>query len=606
MNLYDAQTVDSCNWPDTPEGRMARDFIVPLVKHGSTAYVTDRTTFQVLALEELRLPLAVNDTEYDNSALHSTFSRYITLQMTGVTAEAFGAARAAVMRGAMHTVGALLKAAGINKVVLVDHWLVLRNVHSQPTGEQVDRITAFLAERFPHHAIVFCALNPAGYAPLLNTLVERGYALLYAAHTRMTLPLQEVSKQVRENRRRDARLLEASGYRVVDGREVPDCEPRLEELYRALNGGKYHTNLQFTQEWYRWTLRQGLLTYKLAVKDGRVDGFYAHHVSQGVLFSPLFGYDLSLPQELGLYRGLVFQLMNDALDVGLTIELGPGADPFKSMRGSVPLPRWSAVYTEHLSGPRRLAWRALQRYANDAVRPPTVAMLRKVDGDAVVGFGPPQTPLASPLGQTPLEAARKVREQLDALEAALDAAASLPGDARLQALAPLSQTLHNWPQPMSRVVALRERLTKLEHEARRKPARPAEPQGPTPAEHARQLLESATRWGDTALVAAHLGEAPAPHLKALVEALRGAAGSVGVVLTATRGDKVVLVTAASAALRGLGLDAGQLMAAAAPCVDGKGGGSLDVAWGGGSRADGVDAALDAARSRVCTHLGVES
>ncbi|RKG82190.1 hypothetical protein D7W79_03235 [Corallococcus exercitus] len=602
MTLYDADTVDACSWPETPQARLARDYFVPLMKRGSTTFLSDRTTLRLVAMDDLRIPLAINDAEYDNSPLHSTWVRYIGLPVAAVTAETYGAARAVVMRGVMRTLGAMLKAARIDKCVYVDHWLVLRNLHVSLDEAQVERLTAFLVEQFPGHAIVFPAINPASASPLLNTLAARDYGFVYAAHTRMTLPTQDVSRQVRENRRRDGRLLEAAGYRIVDGREMPDCAPRLRELYRSLNADKYHSTLDYTEELFAWTLREGIFQYKLAVKDGRVDGFYATHTSQDVVWSPMFGYDLALPQELGLYRGLVHRLMQDALEVGLTIELGPGSDPFKSLRGSQPVPRWSAFHVKHLSGFRQYAWRTLQRYVNGGVRPAANAMLKKIDGDAAVGFGPLTLPFTPPTGQTPREAARALREQVDGLEAAVEAAARLEGEVRLQALSPLSQTLHNWPQPMPRVVALRERLTRLEQEARRKPVQAAAPMSVPPEDQARQLLQDAARWGDTSLVAAHLGEAPAPHLKALVEALRQAAGSVGVVLTATRGGKVVLVTAASEALRGRGVDAGQLMAQAAPCVDGKGGGSPEVAWGGGSRADGIDAALTATRRFVESRL----
>ncbi|NOK16542.1 DHHA1 domain-containing protein [Corallococcus carmarthensis] len=602
MTLYDADTVDACSWPQTPQARLARDYFVPVMKRGSTAFLSDRTTLRLVAMDDLRIPLAINEAEYGNSPMHSTWVRYIGLPVAAVTAETYGAARAVVMRGAMRTLGAMLKAARIDKCVYVDHWLVLRNLHVSLDEAQVERLTAFLAEHFPGHAIVFPAINPASASPLLNTLAARDYGFVYAAHTRMTLPTQDVSRQVRENRRRDGRLLEAAGYRVVDGRELPGCAPRLRELYRSLNADKYHSTLDFTEEFFAWTLREGIFQYRLAVKDGRVDGFYATHVSDDVVWSPLFGYDLSLPQELGLYRGLVHRLMQDALEVGLTIELGPGADPFKSLRGSQPVPRWSAFHVKHLSGFRQYAWRTLQRYVNGGVRPAANAMLKKIDGDAAVGFGPLTLPFTPPTGQTPREAARALREQVDALEASLESAARQEGEARLRELAPLSQALHNWPQPMPRVVALRERLTRLEQDARRKPAQAVAPASESPADQARRLLQDATRWGETMLVAAHLGELPAPHLKALVEALRQAAGSVGVVLTATRGGKVVLVTAASDALRGQGVDAGQLMAQAAPCVEGKGGGSPEVAWGGGSRADGIDAALAATRRFVESRL----
>ncbi|RKH48737.1 GNAT family N-acetyltransferase [Corallococcus sp. AB050B] len=599
MTLYDADTVDACSWPETPQARLARDYFVPVMKRGSTAFLSDRTTLRLVAMDDLRIPLAINEAEYGNSPLHSLWVRYIGLPVQAVTAEAYGAARAVVMRGAMRTLGAMLKAARIDKAVYVDHWLVLRNLSVSLDEAQVERLTAFLVERFPGHAIVFPAINPANASPLLNTLAARDYGFLYGSHTRMTLPTQDVSRQVRENRRRDGRLLEAAGYRIVDGRELPDCAPRLRELYRSLNADKYHSTLDFTEEFFAWTLREGIFQYWLAVKDGRVDGFYATHVSDDTVWSPLFGYDLSLPQDLGLYRGLVHRLMQDALEVGLTIELGPGADPFKSLRGSQPVPRWTAYYVKHLSGFRQYAWRTLQRYVNGGVRPAANAMLKKIDGDAAVGFGPLTLPFTPPTGQTPREAARAMREQVDALEAQLESAARLEGEARLRALSPLSQTLHNWPQPMPRVVALRERLTRLEREARRKPE-----QAVSPEVQARQLLQDATRWGYTTLIAANLGEVAAPHLKALVEALRRElAGIVGVVLLATRGDKVVLATIASDALRSVGMDAGQLMAQAAPCVEGKGGGSPEVAWGGGSRADGIEAALSATRRFVESRLG---
>ncbi|MBN8226487.1 hypothetical protein JYK02_03075 [Corallococcus macrosporus] len=603
MTLYDAATVDACTWPQTPEARLARDYFVPLMKRGSTTFLSDRTTLQLVAMDDLRIPLAINEAEYGNSPLHSTWVRYIGLPVAAVTAETYGAARAVVMRGAMRTLGAMLKAARIDKCVYVDHWGLLRNLHARLDEAQVERLTAFLVEQFPGHAILFPAINPASASPLLNTLAAKDYGFVYASHTRMTLPTQEVSRQVRENRRRDGRLLEAAGYRIVDGREMPDCAPRLRELYRSLNADKYHSSLDYTEELFAWTLREGLFQYRLAVKDGRVDGFYATHTSQDVVWSPMFGYDLALPQELGLYRGLVHRLMQDALEVGLTIELGPGADPFKSLRGSQPVPRWTAFHVKHLSGFRQYAWRTLQRYVNGGVRPAANAMLKKIDGDAAVGFGPLTLPFTPPTGQTPMDSARALREQVDALEAALESAARLEGEARLRELSPLSQKLHNWAQPMPRVVALRERLTRLEQEARRKPAQAATPVSVSPADQARQLLQDATRWGYTSLVAAHLGEVPAPHLKALVEALRrDLVGIVGVVLTATRGDKVVLATIASDALRSVGMDAGQLMAQAAPCVEGKGGGSPEVAWGGGSRADGVEAALSATRHFVESRL----
>lgn len=125
------------------------------------------------------------------------------------------------------------------------------------------------------------------------------------------------------------------------------CSPAGRAVPR-LNGEKYATNIQLKVSFFEAALRDGTLQFRLAVKDGRIDGFYGYAVSEDVLFAPVFGYDLDLPQKLGLYRGLLYHLTQDALDRGLAVELGGGADAFKSMRGDKPVPRYSAVYFRHL------------------------------------------------------------------------------------------------------------------------------------------------------------------------------------------------------------------------------------------------------------------
>jgi DHHA1 domain/Acetyltransferase (GNAT) domain len=606
MVLYDESTLEQVPWPDTPEGRFARAYLTPLMQRGSAAFVSDRTTLRLVELDGLIIPLAINDAEYDNSPMLSNFARYVTLQIHAIKRGNWGPVYGRLVSGVLHGVGGMLKAARVDRCVYVDHWLVLRNMGVLLSEEQAQRLTRFLVERFPQHAIVFQALSLATHSPLLNTLKGSGYDCVYAFHTRLLLPYKaEVSRQVRENRRRDARLLEASGYQLVDGKDMPGCAPRLTELYRFLNEEKYSTNQRMSPEFFETALRDGTLHFRLAVKGGRIDGFFAYVVCQDVLFAPVFGYDVNLPQELGLYRGLVHQLIQEAMDRGVAVELGAGADQFKSMRGDKPMPRYSAVYTQHLPGWRQAGWGMLRRFANGSLLAANRGVLRQVDGDGVVGFdGEPETFVSPTL--SPREAAELLRQELGSLERALEEASRLEGEALARALAPLAEKLHNWQQPSRRVVELREKLERLEQRQRReanaRSKAPAEKGAPA-ADLARQLLEGATKLGDALLVANHQGEASSQQLRALADSLRQSAGCAAVVLTATRGGKVVLVTAVTQALLQRGVDAGQLMAQAAPSVEGKGGGAPEIAWGGGSRPEGIDAALEAARHFLQARLG---
>ncbi|HYO55996.1 hypothetical protein [Archangium sp.] len=604
MILYDENNIADAPWPDTEEGRKARGFLVPLFQQGTQAFFEDHTTLRLLALDDLLIPLSINDAEYDNSYFFSIFARYITSQRAALKTGKWSPLARFAMDSALWSLGALLQGARINKVVQVDNWPTLRNMGAPLTVDQVRRLTQFLTSRYPQYAIVFPALSTATHSPLLNHLKASGYAFAFMTHTRVLLPHGvELSRKVRENRRRDARLLEASGYRLVDGRDMPGCAPRLAELYRMLNREKYSTNPSISPAFFEAALRGEMIQFRLLVKDGRIDTFYGFHVKGDVLFSPAAGYELSIPQELGLYRILNNLLMQEALDRGLAIETGGGADEFKSLRGDRPVPRYNAVYCAHLPSYRQAGWRLVQRLANDNLLPVVRSLLRQIDGDDVAGFdGLPDT--FAPPFSSPRESVARLDEALESLRGELEAVSGLEPKELAIRLPGLAKKLEDWPSPPRRLAELRGRFEQLEqrvHEEKRSKRVSSRAQR---AQEARQLLESASKLGDTLLVASHLGAASSQHLRTLAEGLRKSASQSAVVLTAAQGGTVVLVTAAAQELIQRGVDASQLLRRVASAVEaGNEAGGPELAWAEGSRPEGLSAVPDAARRYLQERLG---
>ena len=603
MKLHDARDIASAPWPDTQEGREARDFLVPLFQQGTGAFFSERADFRLLEMDGRLIPLAFNTAQYGNSGLFSVHARYITNQRVAIAAnDAFGPVKGRVLSGVLQGLGGVLRAARINRCIHVDHWPTLRNTAPPLTVDPVRRLTDFLTERFPGHALVFSALSPATHAPLLDALADAGYCALYTTYTRMCLPHGDTAldRKARENRRRDARLLEGSGYQFVDPRDVPGCAPRLAELYRMLNREKYRTNPDCRPEYFEAALRGGPMRLRALVKDGRIDVFYGFTVMGDVVYSPVAGYDLAVPQDVGLYRILNSLLLKEAVDRGLALETGAGADDFKSLRGDRPVPRYGAVYTRHLPRYRQEGWKLLVRFANGSLLPAARGHVRRIDGDAVAGFDAIPSRFAPPF-LSPRESVAQLREALDAVEAGLDAAGALEGEARALRLAELSRKLEEWPSPPLRVSELRGKLGRmmqqLQGEKRRTSPRAQR------AELTRSLVASAVKLGDTPLVLGHLGESSAQHLRAVADAVRKAATSSVVVLTGTQGGTVVLVTAAPAELLPRGVDAAGLLAQVTPAVEGRGEGGPELAWGEGTRPEGVTAALEAARQFLHLRLG---
>ncbi|RKH56577.1 hypothetical protein [Corallococcus llansteffanensis] len=603
MILYDEANIDTAPFPDTEEGRAAKGFLVPLVRHGPQPWFDDRARMLLLGMDDLLIPLSLTEGSGNNSYLFSMYERYIGSQRRAIKTGNWKPLAGFTASTALWGVGAVMKATRLDKCIQVDTWPSLRNMGANLTADQTRRMTEFLTAQFPAYALAFMALNPATHSPLLNALKGQGYEFSYMTHTRMLLPFGlELDRRARENRRRDARLLETSGYQLVDARDVPGCAPRLAELYRMLHREKYTTNPPVNVAYFEDALKGTLIPLRLLVKDGRIDMFYGIAVKDDVVYSPVSGYDLSVPQEVGLYRLLNNLLMMEALDRGIAIETGGGADQFKTLRGDRPLPRYNAVYLRHLPSYRHLAWRLAAKLGNESLLPFSRKRLHQVDGEAnVIGFdGIPDT-FAPPI-LSPRESVALLRQELESLERGLEDASELSGLERVHLLDALGKRLEDEQLPRHRVAVLRERLEQLGREQQSDKKNRKKAQRAQRAELVRHLLESAPTVGDTTVVCHHLGESPEHQPRTLAELLRKTAAPTAVALTATRGGTLELVTAMTSQLVERGVEANQLLARMAPTVEGGTDGGPELAWAEGALGEDVSAVLERARGFLQTRL----
>jgi hypothetical protein len=164
--------------------------------------------------------------------------------------------------------------------------------------------------------------------------------------------------------KRDFGLLERHGYIArelhaedeLSGAEVA----RIVELYNALYLTKYSlNNPMFNERFMRLALRRGNLRLVVLQKDGRIDAVLGYFCRNGVMTTPVFGYDTTLPQEVGLYRMLSVVLFHIARENRHLLNASSGAAEFKRNRGAVGVIEYSAVYDKHLPFHRRLCWSVL-------------------------------------------------------------------------------------------------------------------------------------------------------------------------------------------------------------------------------------------------------
>ncbi|PYI55507.1 GNAT family N-acetyltransferase [Paenibacillus flagellatus] len=368
--LFDSHSFERIDWPRTPDGDYAKRFLLPLSRRPIDAFVPNiKADLYALRLNDTVLPVTVNDTEYDNSYVCSPYTHYASYARQELYLLRSGAARF-WLRGATHALALLLKASRFNRAVHVNNWLLSTNLYPELGADETEEAFRLLLARFPQHTIVFRSLCRTINGDLMDRLQRRGFRLVPSRQVylwRGSGPLAPNAK-ARWLLKRDYALLDKHGYEPVGPESLkPEDMPRLAELYRALYLDKYsYYNPQFGDAFFE-LVRSGKLLELHALRhkeSGRLDAVLGCYDRGGVMTTPVFGYDTSLPQQTGLYRMLSAVLLDIAAAKGLLLHESSGAAQFKRNRGAVAEIEYSAVYDRHLPVDRRMGWFVLERLLN--------------------------------------------------------------------------------------------------------------------------------------------------------------------------------------------------------------------------------------------------
>ncbi|MDB5101036.1 MAG: hypothetical protein JWM80_5457 [Cyanobacteria bacterium RYN_339] len=367
--LYSAAQVEQIPWPATADGDYARRYLAPMLREGTQASIENvDTRLHVLVWDDLVMPVTVNDAEYDNCYVVAPYNHYVVyareeLRMLG---------EQAVLDGVLAGLGGLLQLGEINKNVQVNNWMLSTNLYPDLTAEQLLAIRELLLRRFPDHAIVFRSINTVLGDALLEAFKDQGYTPI--ASRRLYYMWADRPEFFDKNQRKiwkkDLKLLETGPYaRAV----LTEADlPRVLEVYNQLYLDKYSLHnprftLDFVKRAFQYqTLELRALRHK---ETGIIDGAIGFFIRNGAMTTPLFGYDITLPQELGLYRMLSMLTYLESRERHLLLNQSSGAGNFKRTRGGRPNIEYSVVYDQHLWPHRRLAWQGLARAINGVAVP---------------------------------------------------------------------------------------------------------------------------------------------------------------------------------------------------------------------------------------------
>lgn len=319
--------------------------------------VSTRVEFARLGLH--LVPVTINEQDYDNAWVCSPYTSAVTYPLDELSKIPSVTLRLG-LSGIVRTLGPLLRACRINRVVTLNNWLLSTNLYPNTTPETIARSVTVLAEQYPRHAILVRSLNRVTNAGLIDSLSEAGCLL---APSRQVYLYDGADPQYlrRTNSLRDLRLLNSHTPSLVMQHDECFDSSRISELYELLYLRKYsYHNPQFTSRFIHVARDSGVLElFGLRDEQGQLEAVVGTIEVNGVLTAPVVGYDTSLPQGRGLYRMLMAHVLQLAAERKQLLNLSAGAGSFKRLRGGIPELEYSAVYISHLPLRQQLAWRTL-------------------------------------------------------------------------------------------------------------------------------------------------------------------------------------------------------------------------------------------------------
>jgi len=342
---------------DTFSGRFLRSFVDKAPSH-----LIDNvdTKMLILNVDDLHLPITINEREFENSYVCSPFGHFVSYAYDQIQFVKNRKVRSGI-HSMIKLMEMLLRSADLNRVIIVNNFLFSTVLYPTLTSDQIQTITSFLSEKYPDYAILFRSVNPNHPDHLEDSLRNCRYDLIPCREVYLTDPLDP---KVFKSRmlKSDLKILKKSEYNVLSNNQIsPEHAPRLKQLYRLLNVDKYSkVNPQFNENFFIIALEQNLLDFKALEKNGRIDAILGYYNLNGVMTSPLFGYDTQLPQELGLYRQISTLLSLEAYEKKLLLNGSGGAGSYKKLRRAKPVMESMAVYSKHLHLRRQVPWKALR------------------------------------------------------------------------------------------------------------------------------------------------------------------------------------------------------------------------------------------------------
>lgn len=380
VNYFSKENIHLLSWENFKNGEYVKNYFGPFFEESSSYIKNIQTEIGIIAIDHLLIPFTKNEEEFENSYVCSPYTHYVSYLKEELYLLDNKVVKQ-ILTILLSGLGYVLKKGNINKIIYVNNWLLSTNLYEELTSKQIQEMVSFLIRKFPEYTISFRSVHTFFDGKLANIFKENNAELIASRSIYLQQIKQEIEetypKHIRKRIRQDLKALEESGYEIADSTSLTSTDSeRIVELYNMLYVSKYSThNPQFTEAFINHTRENKLLTFFALKKEGKIDGVIGYFKRNGMMTTPILGYDTSLPKEAGLYRLCTILLYEQAKRENLFIHRSSGVGTFKKNRGALKHLEYTAVFYRHLPFYRRIPWHIVSFLANRCAAP----LLQKYD-----------------------------------------------------------------------------------------------------------------------------------------------------------------------------------------------------------------------------------
>ena len=368
IRVIDVQRAD--DWPSgTQPG--TREYLTALAGNGPVRLAANAkgVTGEVLRVGETVLPLLISDGALGKASILSPRAHHIGYPIFEIARQSRYLNEFAVA-SILSPLTLLMKLGALDRVVLINHWLLSGSPEPNVGDQDWPRIFAYVADRFPGHALVVPDIKPDRQPQRAKAMEIAGAFPVPTRIVNLVDPAKAVEgkrfKKMRYKRKQGEKNLRAAESDRITGTEARDQCKRLARLYRQSNRNNHSTlNPDYTEAFFALALTSEAFALhawrEAGADDTEIAGFNLQRMDEETIHWSTFGVDPAAKDAEYLYERIAAADLDIALRKQLWLDWGAGADGYKRHRGAEPYSQVEMVVTRHLPMHQRMAWNLLSR-----------------------------------------------------------------------------------------------------------------------------------------------------------------------------------------------------------------------------------------------------